>query len=55
VGDIVILEGEALRDFLEVLTSRDDVYRVRLAIDGGGVKVKRNEGTWTLPYGEMDS
>jgi hypothetical protein len=54
---IVLIEGIALKEFIDALTSRgvgDDAYRLRIAIDGGGAKIKVNEGTWTLPYGEME-
>jgi predicted NUDIX family NTP pyrophosphohydrolase len=53
MDSIVILEGIALKEFIDALTD-SETYRVRLAIDGGGVKMKRNEGTWTLPYGEVE-
>ena len=54
MDQIIILEGTELREFLEMLNDSGHTYRLRLAIDGGGIKVKRNEGTWTLPFGAVD-
>lgn len=52
--DVVILEGEQLKRFLEHLENvhDGDVYRLRFAVDGG-VKFKINEQVWSPPYGEM--
>lgn len=54
--DIVILEGDDLKRFLEhlesVVESKDRVYRLRFAVDGG-VKFKVNEYVWSPPYGEV--
>lgn len=56
---IIALQGEALQRFLDLMeqviwqnqTSAFPVHTLRIAIDGGGVKVKVNEFTWTRPMG----
>jgi hypothetical protein len=58
---IVIVEGDDLVRLMEVLTeiteSLDDprhgIYRLRFAIDGG-IKIKANEGVWTIDYGRVE-
>lgn len=40
---------EALRAALA-----DDAYRIRLADDGDGLKIKVNEDMWTLAYGALE-
>lgn len=53
--DIVILEGDELKRFLEHLEHvfDGDIRRVRFAVDAG-VKFKVNEEVWSPPYGKMD-
>jgi hypothetical protein len=55
--DIITIEGEALRDLLrEVDGDAGDrqLYRLRVARDGDGVKFKLDEGVWSPPYPEAD-
>lgn len=51
---IVKLEGQDLADLVKAAQhwTEDGTYRLRIAIDGGQVKVKRNEGEWTHGMGE---
>ena len=48
MNDIVILTGSDLDEFLGLI---QDARSVRVAIEGGGVKVSVNNGMWTLPMG----
>jgi hypothetical protein len=58
---IVIVEGDDLVRLMEVLTeitdslddARHGIYRLRFAIDGG-IKIKANEGVWTIDYGRIE-
>jgi hypothetical protein len=54
MGPIVLIEGIDLAQLLEALNDHGHLYRLRVAIDTGGVKIKLNEGTWTLPYGVVE-
>jgi hypothetical protein len=55
---IVIVEGDDLVRLMEVLAEitdefRPGIYRLRFAIDGG-IKIKANEGVWTIDYGRVE-
>ena len=43
---IITLEGEALGCLIAAVAGGQP-YRLRVAVDGGEVKIKVNEGTWT--------
>lgn len=47
---ILILEGPELRTLLDEICPEHDptVYRLRVGLDGGRVKWKVNEGTWSI-------
>ncbi len=48
MNDIVILTGPDVDEFVGLIR---DARSVRIAVDGGGVKVSVNNGMWTLPMG----
>ena len=50
---LVMIEGDALQELLNLCAAAREggTYRLRIAVDGGYLKMKRNEGTWTPPLG----
>lgn len=59
---IVILESHDLNSFLgsvggieHAKDAGGDIYRMRFAIDGDGIKVKINEEMWSPPLGHIQS
>lgn len=53
-----MVEGEALAELLDELAHvasrlRQQAYRLRIAVDGGQLKLKVNEETWTPPLGAV--
>lgn len=56
LGDIVVLRGQAMRDLIEHLQAAEGggAYELRFAIDDGGLKVKINNLTWSVPLGTVE-
>jgi hypothetical protein len=54
---IIKIDGESARSVIDSLSSLDlaGVYSLRVAFDEDSVKFKVNEGTWSPPYGAVDS
>jgi hypothetical protein len=54
---IIIFEGAELLDLIAELRATLDrgPYRLRVAIDEGGFKIKANEGVWSPPYGQVEA
>jgi hypothetical protein len=51
--DIITIEGDALRDLLREIdgdAGDRQLYRLRVAYDGDGVKFKLDEGMWSPSY-----
>lgn len=60
MGPIVRLEGPGLSMLIQSIANVENrisggggIYRLRFAIDEGGIKVKINEGIWTPPLGSI--
>lgn len=59
MGPIVRIEGPQLEMVLSTIKSSEErigrggIYRMRFAIDDGGVKIKINEGVWSPPLGDI--
>jgi hypothetical protein len=58
---IVRLEGPGLSMLVQSIANVENringgggIYRMRFAIDDGGIKVKINEGVWSPPLGEIE-
>lgn len=52
---VIVLRGDELRLVAELLTDAADwTSTVRVAIDDGGLKLKRDELTWTPAIGRLE-
>jgi hypothetical protein len=55
---IIEVLGADLREVLNFFSDRepgrDEVYRLRVAVDGESVKFKVNGGIWSPPLGHLD-
>lgn len=48
--DIITIEGAALADLIDALSTTERPRRLRVAIDVDGLKLKVDEGIWSPPY-----
>ncbi len=57
MNEITIIEGPDLQRLLDRLTEgRDSIRYIRLSPqEGGGVKVKINEGMWSYTHGQKET
>lgn len=55
LGDVAIVRGQTMRDLVEHLQIAEDqgAYEMHFAIDGG-LKVKINNQTWSVPLGTVE-
>ena len=53
---IIEIEGEALEALKHevILATGNNDYRIRIAVEGGQLKVKRNEHMWSPPLGRVN-
>jgi hypothetical protein len=53
---IIEIEDADLTSFIygQLGLQRQEVYKLRVCIDGGTVKFKVNESTWSPPLGHLD-
>lgn len=55
LGDVAVLRGQTMRDLVEHLQSAEEqgAYEMSFAIDGG-LKVRINNQTWSVPLGTVE-
>ena len=55
LGDVAVVRGETMRNLIEHLQMAEEqgAYEMRFAIDGG-LKVKINNETWSVPLGTVE-